>query len=72
MVYINIVTAVESTATISVYDNRGALIKQQKATVLAGSNQLTVDLGPLASGVYAVSAVWNNGQMKNTVQVLKQ
>jgi len=40
--------------------------------VLQGSNQFSVDMKPLVSGVYSVSIDWNNGQMRKTVQVLKQ
>jgi hypothetical protein len=72
MVFINIVTANESQAMIKVFDSKGALVKMQKATVLRGSNQLSIDIGSLANGVYHLSAEWNNGQTRKSVQVLKQ
>jgi len=71
-VFVNIVTANESQAMIRIFDSKGALVKAQKATVLQGSNQLSVDMKSLAKGVYQLSVDWNNGQMKKTVQVLKQ
>jgi Secretion system C-terminal sorting domain len=71
-VFINIVTGNESRATIKLFDSKGALVKVQAATVLPGSNQLSIDLRSLASGVYSLSAEWNNGQTKKAVQVLKQ
>lgn len=71
-IFINIVTRNESQAIISVFDNKGALVKIQKATFLRGSNQLSVDIGSLANGIYQLSVDWNNGQMKKTVRVLKQ
>lgn len=69
---INIVTGNESTAVIRVFDSKGALIKMVRATVLPGSNQLSVDMKTFASGVYSLSVEWNNGQMKKTQLVLKQ
>ncbi|HEY0679938.1 MAG TPA: T9SS type A sorting domain-containing protein [Chitinophagaceae bacterium] len=72
VVFINIVTNAASTAMIRVFDSKGALRKEQKVPVLRGSNQFSVDLGGLTSGVYSVYAEWDNGQMKKTVSVLKQ
>ena len=72
MVFINIVAGNESQAMIKLFDNKGALVKLQKATLLQGSNQLSVDMRALANGIYSLSADWNNGQMKKTIQVLKQ
>jgi len=71
-VFINIVTGRESQAVVKVFDSKGALVKLQKATVLQGSNQLSVDINSLANGVYSLSVEWNNGQMKKAVHVLKQ
>ncbi|MGB8192320.1 MAG: T9SS type A sorting domain-containing protein [Chitinophagaceae bacterium] len=72
VVFVNIVTDVQSMATLSVFDARGALVKLQKANALQGSNQFSIDLGTLPNGAYSVSAEWNNGKMKQTTQVLKQ
>ncbi|HEU5167729.1 MAG TPA: T9SS type A sorting domain-containing protein [Chitinophagaceae bacterium] len=72
VVFINIVTGSESKAVIKVFDSRGALVKEQRATVLQGSNQLSIDMRSMAKGVYSLTAYWNNGQTKQTVQVLKQ
>jgi hypothetical protein len=71
-VFISIVTHSESQATIRIFDSKGALVKVQKATVLRGSNQLSADVKSLANGVYSLSVDWENGQMKKTVQLLKQ
>jgi hypothetical protein len=72
LIFINIVTANESHATIKIFDSKGALVKKQQATVLQGSNQLNVDMRSLVNGIYLVSADWDNGQMKKTAQVVKQ
>lgn len=71
-IFVNIVNTNESQAMLKVFDSKGALVKMQKATVLQGSNQLSIDIRSLAKGVYSLSADWNNGQTKKTVQVLKQ
>jgi hypothetical protein len=72
VVFINIVTGNESQAVIKVFDSKGALVKIQSATVLQGSNQLSVDMRSLANGVYSLSIDWRNHQMKKTVQILKR
>ena len=71
MVFVNIITGSASQAMIRLFDSKGALVKQQKATVLQGSNQLSVDIRSLAKGVYSLTVDWNNGKMKKAVQVLK-
>ena len=57
---------------IKIFDSRGILVKMQRGMVLQGSNQFSIDMKPLASGVYSLFPDWDNGQMKKTVQVLKQ
>jgi Secretion system C-terminal sorting domain len=71
-VYINIVAGNESQAMVNVFDSKGALVKTQRAILLQGSNQLAIDMKPLANGIYSLSVYWNKGQMKKTVQVVKQ
>lgn len=70
--FINISANNGSPAIIKVFDNKGALIKIQKATLLQGSNQINVDMKKWSGGIYHIVAEWNNGQMKKTVQVVKQ
>jgi hypothetical protein len=72
MVFINIVAGNESQAIIKLFDSKGALVKLQSATVLQGNNQFNVDMKSMANGVYSLTMYWNNGQTKQTVQVLKQ
>jgi hypothetical protein len=71
-VYINIVAGESSTAIIKIFDHKGSLVKQQQTAVLRGSNQFSIDVATLPAGAYALTAEWNNGQMKHTTQVLKQ
>lgn len=72
MVFVNVVAGNESQGIVKLFDSKGALIKVQRRTILQGNNQLGIDMRPLASGVYLLSMEWNNGQMKRTVQLLKQ
>jgi hypothetical protein len=57
---------------IKIFDSKGSLVKMQSDMILQGSNLFSVDMKLLVSGVYSVSIVWNNGQIKKAVQVLKQ
>jgi Secretion system C-terminal sorting domain len=70
--FINITADNISPIMIKIFDGKGALVKIQRAMVLQGSNQFSVDMKSLSSGVYSVSIDWNNGLMKKNVQVLKQ
>jgi hypothetical protein len=72
MVFINILSNSKSQAMIKIFDSKGALVKEQKSTLLQGNNQLGIDMRSLSNGIYSLSVNWNNGQMKKTVQVLKQ
>ena len=46
-IFINIVSTNESQAIVKIFDSKGALVKMQKATVLQGSNQLSINMGSL-------------------------
>ena len=72
VVFINIVTNIESKVSIRIFDGKGALMKIQNENILSGSNQLNINMNSLAKGVYTLYAEWNNGQMKKTAHVLKQ
>ena len=70
--FINITTENTSQVMIKIFDSKGSLVKMQSNMILQGSNLFSVDMKLLVSGVYSVSIVWNNGQIKKAVQVLKQ
>ena len=72
MININITAGNQSVATINVFNSKGALVKKQTATMLSGNNLMNVYLKGLAAGNYQLSIEWNNGQMKKTVQIIKQ
>jgi hypothetical protein len=71
-VLMKIVAGNPSQALIKIFDSKGAVVKLQNATLVQGSNQLHVDLKALANGVYHLSVEWNNGQMKKSMQIIKQ
>jgi hypothetical protein len=70
-VVVNLVTDHESQAMVKIFDSKGSLVKEQRTNVVQGSNQFTVDLTSLASGIYQVQVNWNNGQNKNAVRIVK-
>lgn len=70
--FVNMVAHGTTTATIKFFDVRGVLVKQQQSTIQRGNNQLSIDISSLPQGMYAVQAEWNNGQSKNTTQIIKQ
>jgi hypothetical protein len=72
VVMINIVTSNDSQATISIFDNKGALVKRQTAPILQGSNQLRIDLKSLASGAYTLQGNWNSGKTSKALKIIKQ
>lgn len=72
VVFVSIKAGNSSMVTLKLMDSKGALVKMQKTTILQGSNQLKMEIGSLARGVYTLRAEWDNGQEKKAVQVLKQ
>jgi hypothetical protein len=55
----------------TVYDNKGALVKQQQAKLQAGMNFLPVDLSLLAAGLYNLVIEMPDGK-KEIVKLVKQ
>ena len=71
-VFVNILAANQSQAIVKLFDAKGALVKVQKTMLLQGSNQFSLDLGPIAKSIYQLQIEWNNGQSKKTIQLIKQ
>jgi hypothetical protein len=70
-VIIDIVADSKSQAAIKIFDSKGALVKQQQANILPGSNQFNIDMKGLPGGTYHLSAEWSDGQVKKTAQMVK-
>ncbi len=70
--FVNLSVAAGSQAMLKVYDNRGALLREQRNVLLPGSNQLNVDMQRLPAGTYHVVLTWDNGQSQKSVKVIKR
>ncbi len=70
--FVNIGVTAGSPAIIRIMDSKGALVRQQRNTLLAGNNQLNVDMRKLPPGTYHVVVEWENGQTRKSVKVVKQ
>ncbi len=68
---ININTDKPSQALIKITDSRETVVKLQKANIVRGNNQITIDVNFLPAGLYQVFASWGNGQTQKSLQVLK-
>jgi Secretion system C-terminal sorting domain len=69
--FINIISANESQALIKVFDGKGALMKIKKVTVQKGSNQFSLDISSLASGIYSLSITSGDEQVNKVIQLIK-
>ena len=70
--FVNLSTVTGSQAGIRVFDNRGALVREQRNNLLPGNNQLNVDMRKLPPGTYHVVVEWGNGQSRKGVKIIKQ
>ena len=71
VVFVKITSSNKSEVNITMFDSKGARVKVQKANLLQGSNQLSLDMKSLPRGVYSISINWNDGRLTKVVQVLK-
>ncbi|CAN5652425.1 hypothetical protein BH11BAC5_BH11BAC5_33610 [soil metagenome] len=69
---ISIASSGSAQVIIKVFDSKGALVKMQTATIVQGSNWLSIDMKSLSNGLYHLSVSWNNGQNQKRIQVVKQ
>jgi hypothetical protein len=69
--WINIITHVASPVSIQIFDNTGALIQTHNNNLLAGSNQLHINLTQLPAGTYHVVATWHNGATKKSFNMVR-
>ena len=70
--FVNISLQANSKAAIKIYDAKGALVKQQSISLLAGSNQLNIDMQYLSAGTYNVVVKWDSDESVKSVIVIKQ
>lgn len=55
---------------LQVYDNKGALVKQQQENLHPGMNQFSINLASLAAGEYNLLVSWPDGKLK-TIKLVK-
>ena len=71
-IIIDIVTQSRSRVLIKLIDTKGSTVKMQQEDLSQGRNQVMVDVTSLTNGIYYLYAEWNNGQMKKSMEVVKQ
>jgi hypothetical protein len=62
MLYINGTVTVTTGATIKLFDSKGALVRQQSATLQRGNNLLIMDVMGIAPGLYVAVITYSNGK----------
>lgn len=69
-VFVSLTATTSSNAIINVYDSKGSLVKEKRATVLSGNNQITIDISSLPAGMYTITT--NNNGTNNSTKIFKQ
>lgn len=70
--FLSIQSAVPENISIKVFNAAGALVLMKNTALLPGNNQLTVNAGHLASGIYHLVIVKGAGLQSETIKVFKQ
>lgn len=70
--FVKIHAASGSPAIIRVFDSKGALVREQRNSLMAGTNNLNVDMSRLASGTYHLLVEWGNGQTRKSVKIIRR
>jgi len=63
--WLSIAASARTPVQIRLYDNKGALVFQQKSTLAASNNQIAIPLYRLAKGTYTVVTDFMNGELKS-------
>jgi hypothetical protein len=69
---LQIISDSKSEAMIKISDSKGVLVNQRRLSLSAGNNQVSIDISKLASGIYHLSAEWENVRAKQSIQLIKQ
>jgi hypothetical protein len=64
LLYIGMTAAAGEQAIIKLFDGKGALVRLRQASLLRGSNLLTIDVKGLAAGLYYAAVIVNNQQLQ--------
>jgi|GEM_PF-3051806 len=68
---LNVTSAQPDQLQIAIYDMTGRKVATQSQQLIAGSNQIILNVSKLASGAYQVTGVTNTGESK-TIKLLKK
>ena len=68
---LNVSSAQKDQLQITIYDMAGKLVMSQSNVLIAGSNQISLDVSKFAKGTYQVNSRTSDGSSK-TVSLLKQ
>ena len=68
---VSVLSADRATITLQLLDAKGALLKQQARTLVAGNNQINLSMQEYTPGVYSLVVTWNDGKTK-TLRLEKQ
>lgn len=69
--YLTVISAHESQINIRLVDSKGAVVLRKKDNLQQGSNPFSIDLSPLARGIYQLEADWNNGLTTKRLRIVK-
>ena len=69
-IYIGITVLAADPIKLTLYDDRGSLVRQIQANLIQGDNRIKINLSGLASGIYYLHANW--GKNSKTSKILKE
>lgn len=70
--HIRFTTEEAYSASLQLFDNKGALVRQWQQNVTRGVNQFTVDLKDLAAGAYHIVIYRYDNRQQQSVEIIKQ
>ncbi|MGN6292530.1 MAG: T9SS type A sorting domain-containing protein [Chitinophagaceae bacterium] len=59
-------------ASVRLFDNKGAMVRQWQKGLVRGNNQFSVDMQGLPAGTYHLFITWNEGRGQKSATILKQ
>lgn len=71
ILYVYIPSSSGANATIKLFDGKGALVKQQSASLVNGNNLISLDVKRLAAGLYYLSIMNATGEVQ-TQKIMKE
>ncbi len=69
---ITITSGNQSQIFLKLFDNKSALVKVQRESLSAGINHIAMNIQFLSAGIYHLVVEGNNGQLRETIRLIKQ